>query len=326
VHLILLTGCICSMSYGGGGTGLAAADLAVREDADAGSWTILEGERPVLVYRYKTQKASSGFLAGVHPDNLKYARDRSDYIHPLYGLEGEVLTGDWPVDHPHHRGIYWAWPEVGYRGGLGDLHALQGIFARPTNECEWREDGQSVWIEARSQWFWEDHEPVVRETARIRVWKRVDDGRAIDLKLTFHALADGVTLARRETALYGGLNLRFAGVEQQEIICYVGPEGDAVQQAWADIAGIFPGAEGVEGVTILQHPDNPDFPGDWVQYPELNWVQPTFPRSGTRHPLIQGEPLVLRYRLWVHRGRATEASLYQAWRAYLNAVPFSGEP
>jgi hypothetical protein len=30
-------------------------------------------------------------------------------------LEGEMLTRDWPEGgHPHHRAIFWAWPEVEY--------------------------------------------------------------------------------------------------------------------------------------------------------------------------------------------------------------------
>ncbi|HUH47680.1 MAG TPA: DUF6807 family protein, partial [Arenibacter sp.] len=49
-----------------------------------------------------------------------YAIPRSNYIHPLYGLEGEMLTSDWPdAAHPHHRGIFWDWPEVRYGSKLG---------------------------------------------------------------------------------------------------------------------------------------------------------------------------------------------------------------
>ncbi|MFM1942425.1 MAG: hypothetical protein RI897_1407 [Verrucomicrobiota bacterium] len=307
--------------FGLSGTGLVAADLQVREDAVAGCWTIFEGEQPVLVYRYKTQEPPAGFLAEVHPDNLKYARERSDYIHPLYSLSGQVLTRDWPVDHPHHRGIYWAWPEVEYDGVSGDLHALQRVFARPAGQCHGRVAPESAWLEARNHWLWDDKIPVVLETARIRVWQQKDDGRAIDLEFTLEALVGGVTLARRETTLYGGLNLRFASIEQQEIFRYTGPDAGSLRETWADIAGVFPGAEGEEGVTILQHPDNPDYPGDWVEYPELNWVQPTFPQSGRRYALMQGEPLVLRYRLWLHRRRFGEEDLRRVWRSYLATVP-----
>ena len=65
-----------------------------------------------------------------------YAVPRSNYIHPVYGLSGEMLTRDWSKDHPHHRGIYWAWPEVEFGKKLGDLHALQIVFARPTGKIK----------------------------------------------------------------------------------------------------------------------------------------------------------------------------------------------
>ena len=42
--------------------------------------------------------------------NSEYTR--SNYIHPLYALDGEVLTEDFPEDHPHHRGIFWAWHQL----------------------------------------------------------------------------------------------------------------------------------------------------------------------------------------------------------------------
>ncbi len=53
---------------------------------------------------------------------------------------------------------------------------------------------------------------------------------------------------------------------------------------------------------LRQHRDNPDYPGDWDEYPELAWVQPTFPASGSRYPLSTEKTLVLRYRLIVHAG------------------------
>ena len=39
-------------------------------------------------------------------------RSRACYIHPLWGLNGEVLTDDFPKDHYHHHGVFWAWPHV----------------------------------------------------------------------------------------------------------------------------------------------------------------------------------------------------------------------
>ena len=53
---------------------------------------------------------------------------------------------------------------------------------------------------------------------------------------------------------------------------------------------------------VLQHKQNPEYPGAWAEYPDLAWVQPTFPTPGTRYSLSTQEPLVLRFRLIIHAG------------------------
>src|SRR6266481_4356110 len=68
-------------------------------DKSIGLW---EGNRPVFVYHFGAVTSSSA------PN----ARSRSDYFHPLYGLDGEVLTDDFPQDHDYHRGLYWAWSHI----------------------------------------------------------------------------------------------------------------------------------------------------------------------------------------------------------------------
>jgi len=87
--------------------------------------------------------------------------------------------------------------------------------------------------------------------------------------------------------------------------------------AWGELSGKFGDAPQPSGIIVLQHRANPDYPGDWVKFPELNWFQPTFPASGTRYELKKGEPLVLRFRLWLHRGaNASKENCAAHWRAY----------
>src|SRR5690606_15524832 len=53
---------------------------------------------------------------------------RANYIHPLYGLNGEVLTEDFPDDHLHHHGIFWAWHQLYAEGErVGDPWISEGI-------------------------------------------------------------------------------------------------------------------------------------------------------------------------------------------------------
>jgi hypothetical protein len=292
-------------------------------DPASGQVDFFEQDRPVLRYNYRAVEPGE-VLNQVAEGNRRYARPRSNYLHPLYALDGAVLTRDWSLDHPHHRGIYWAWPEVDFGPERGDLHALQRVFARPTGKVALESGPVFAQVTAENLWLWEDREPLVREEAVIRAYRATDQGRVVDLVFRFLALADGVTIARRETSHYGGLNLRLATPQEQRITVHTDVPAAAPRRAWSDLSGVF-AAQETGGLTVLQHRGNPEYPGDWVQYPEISWVQPTFPTASTRYPLSRERPLVLRFRLWVHRGGAIEpawaAKLWDAWHAPSAALP-----
>ena len=301
-----------------------ASVMEARQDPASGQIDLSENGKSVLRYNYKTVEPGEA-LNQVTPANRIYARPRSDYIHPLHGLNGEVLTKDWSLDHPHHRGIYWAWPEVDYGTNRGDLHALQKVFARPTGEIRLQSGSEFAQIEAENLWLWEDHEPIVREQAIIRAYRATEQGRVIDLAFRFVALKDDVALARRGTAQYGGLNIRMATPASQAISVHTDASNAVPRRAWSDLSGVFGGSTTPSGLTVLQHRQNPDYPGDWVQYTNLSWCQPTFPAAGTRYPLRRDQPLVLRYRLIVHAGPKPEddklAKLWDDLHAPATALP-----
>lgn len=289
--------------------------MTARLNPDTGQVEVSEGGRPVLRYNARTVEPGD-LLTRVAEGNRKYAVARSDYLHPLYGLDGEELTRDWPIDHPHHRGIYWAWPEVGYRGELGDLHALQKVFARAVGTPRLT-SGDSAVVRADSRWLWDDKEPIVFETATFRIGRETPLGRFVDLEFSLLALADGVTLARRETKLYGGLNCRLNAVTGQAIGFHTDEPESKPRMAWADLSGTFPGGKGSAALTIIPHAGNPEAPPDWVKYDELNWFQPTFPQANHRYALSRETPTVLRYRLWIRRGGPLdEAAARAQWTAY----------
>jgi hypothetical protein len=295
------------------------SQMQVQRDAASGQYDLTDSAQRVLRYNYATIEPGD-ILDSLSPGNRIYARPRGNYLHPLYGPDGEVLTHDWSKDHPHHRGIYWAWPEVEWHGQRADLHALQKVFARPTSQLNTVEGPVFTQIDAENLWLWEDREPIVRERAIIRAWRAGPSGRWIDLDFRFTALKDGVTVARRDTKLYGGLNLRLAPVKDQQIVFFTDPATQSPRRAWAELSGVFPGGQGPVSLSVFQHPGNPDYPGDWVKYPEINWFQPTFPAAGTRCALKKDSPLRLRYRLWLHAGKADEKLLSQAWSAYARPV------
>src|SRR5262245_40604136 len=72
------------------------------EDVDDKTIEVLEGSKPVLDYKYGDIEFKQG----------SRIRRRASYVHPIYGLEGEVLTDNHPSDHLHHHGLFWGWPHT----------------------------------------------------------------------------------------------------------------------------------------------------------------------------------------------------------------------
>lgn len=298
---------------------------------DDDQFIISENEKKVLQYNYQTVfekdviRANKEKIEEYTRDERDtftvtsiYAVPRSNYIHPLYGLEGEILTRDWPDGgHPHHRGIFWAWPEVYYGSEMGDIYALQKLFARPTGNIELISGPVFAEIKAENMWMWEDKEPIVNEKVTIRVYRSSEEIRVIDLKLQFLALKDSITIATRYTDSYGGLNIRMQYPQNQNISYFTDVRNSNPVRAWSDFSGIFEGANKQTGLMVLQNKNNPEYPGDWVEYPDLAWVQPTFPSMGTRYPLSKQDPLIIQYRLLVHTGGEPEkADAIKKWDAY----------
>ena len=247
-----------------------------------------------------------------------YAVPRSNYIHPIFGLEDEILTRDWSKDHPHHRGIYWAWPEVDFGKNRSDLHALQMVIARPTGRIKLQNGAEFAQVEAENLWIMEEGIiPITRELALIRVYPQAGQTRIIDLAYKFEGMKDSVAIARRGTNAYGGLNIRMMTPKSQELSFHTDKPNDKPRRAWSDLSGVFGGNDKPSGLTVFQHTENPEYPGEWVEYPELSWVQPTFPTSGTRYPLEPGKPLVLRFRLIVHSGATPRSErMKELWDDY----------
>ncbi len=309
--------------------------MKARLDPESGQVMIEEGGEKVLQYNYETvyekdviygeEEALEHHLR-IETDTFVtssiYAVPRSDYIHPLYGLEGEMLTRDWPEGgHPHHRAIFWAWPEVEYGNERGDIYALQRIFARPTGHMELTNGPVYAEIDAENLWMWDDSIPIVRENAIIKVYRATKTTRIIDLSIQLVALENQVTIATRETNSYGGLNLRMQTPTDQEISYFTDKAGSNPLRAWSDFNGVFKGNTSASGLMVLQNQANPEYPGQWVEYPDLAWVQPTFPTPGTRYALQKEKPLVLRYRLIIHsEGKPDRATSQLNWDAYHSTV------
>ncbi len=262
---------------------------------------VFEGEKHVLTYQ-RAPKSQDGKL------------ERAGYVHPLFDLDGNVLTEDFPTDHRHHRGIFWAWHQL-YVGDVrvGDPWVCKDFLTEVRDVTILAECGGAVAFRAASDWTspnWVDEsghrKPIVRELATIRVHPVVNDTRSIDFEIQLTAAEAGVRLGGSEDRKgYGGFSPRIRLPDGLRFLAEWGvaqPQTTSVDASpWMDMTGRFGDDDKQSGVTILSHPSVPDFPQRWILRQKRSMQNPVYPGREAVE-LSTEKPLVFRYRLVLHRG------------------------
>lgn len=281
-------------------------------DASLGLW---QGEHPVLVYNH-------GNITGQHVPKDDPRRRRGCYIHPVWGLSGEVISGDFPEDHYHHHGIFWAWRHVQIgesRYNLWSGADIQQRFVR----WIYRQTGPVAAVLAvENGWFVGDRQVMI-ERVWIRTFAASDGRRALDIALTWIPIDRDVTLQGAAGKSYGGLTMRFAPRDDNQTVITV-PSGRTSEDLpdtrlpWADYTSQFVGAQTPSGATVMIDPDHPDFPPAWltrhygvmcVGYPGVQ--AKTF---------SEGEAFTLNYRISVHDAPVELVDLKRGYDAYSSAL------
>jgi len=273
---------------------------------------LLEGKAPRLAYNF-------GTMTGPHVPKDDPRRRRSCYIHPLWGIHGEVLTDDFPPDHYHHHGLFWTWPHVKVGDQSYDLWLGRGIrqkFVRWLGRAVGRA-GARLGVENR--WVIASGSQVMCERVWLNVYPTRADRRIMDLYFNWIPSGQPVTLQGAAGKSYGGLTLRFAVKNPAEATITI-PSGVAPEDLpdtalpWADLTTTLDGQTNPSGAALFVPPDHPDFPPTWLlrHYGPLCIGWPgvrakTFPA---------GQPIHLHYRVWIHDGQPSAEQIGQAYQAY----------
>src|SRR5688572_6934347 len=287
---------------------------AVRITKDPQGYWFNEGDTRVLFYQAERKTLPDGQAA------------RSNYFHPLYDLDGNVLTEDFPKDHIHHRGIFWAWHQVRINGkSVQDQWINRDSFWQ-VRDARTDSDARSASLELRVAWesprFTDAQgrrRPFVEERSVTRVHRAEGAIRRIDFHQRLTALVDGVEIGGSEDAKgYGGFSfrivmppdIRFTG--QQGVVTPI--ENAVGSSPWMDVSGSY-GTSGKSGLTVLTHPSTTGFPQAWILRARSSMQNAVYPgRQPTAIP--RDRPVILRYRIVLHRGELAPADIERLQAAY----------
>ena len=283
-------------------------------DLNDKSIQIADGNQPVLVYNH-------GVITKEDIPETEHRRSRACYIHPVFGLSGEVLTDDFPRDHYHHHGIFWTWPHVSVDGKEHDLWAGNTIRQQFVNWLA-RESGPAAAVlGVENGWFVGDKKVMI-ERVWLRVYHAVGDSRAIDIDLTFIPTDKPVTLWGAAGKSYGGLTMRFHPPARRDPATVITtPSGVTPSDLtttilrWSDFTSKFDGRDKPSGAAIFITPTHPDYPPEWLlrHYGPLCVGWPgVYPET-----LQPGKPVQMSYRIWIHKDAVGTSTLTRAYSAYL---------
>ncbi len=261
---------------------------------------VREDGQPVLFYQAK-------------PKSLDGKFERAHYIHPLYGLEGAVLTEDFPEDHRHHRGVFWAWHQV-LAGGrpMGDAWECRD-FSWEVNTLDITASPDDLTLHSGVLWTSPEFTgtggqptPLLEEKALVKISPSTANYRVIDVEISLRALVPELKIGGSEDEKgYGGFSVRLKMPDTPQFASDEGPfsptENALRTGHWVNISGSMAKDGGMAGLLIVSRNPAEDGTHPWILREAGSMQNAVYP-GRVPVPISNQAPTVLRYRLVVYQG------------------------
>lgn len=235
-----------------------------------GDLTILYKKEPVLVYNVEEDL----------PDSIPDYYARSGYLHPIYSPSGKILTDDFPVDHTHQHGSFFAFVHTTFQDSVIDFWNQQKLTGtvrhKALQDTFYTENG--IGFTSTLEHISLIYGKVLDEQWKIEVFEW-EGNRVIDF--TSIISNPGQDTLFVNTYIYGGFAIRGAAqwnekdtVFYQSHAKFLTSEGKTLDNAnhseaeWATLYGTIDNQK--VGVTVIGHPDN-------FRYPQKIRIHPVMP-------------------------------------------------
>ena len=264
---------------------------------------LFEKGRPVFFYQREPKSLNGQYIC-------------NNYIHPIYSIGGDTLTEEFPADHPYHRGVFWAWHQIFIDNqSLGDGWVMQNISEDVVNVQTNIRDSTAR-LELDVNWkssAWQSGKSFVHEHTNIIVHSLNSPVRKIDFEISLRALVQGVSIGGSDDEKgYGGFCIR---IKLPEDLVFTSVNGPVIPQTlqiksgpWMDFSGSFGGSNKKSGIALICNPATPNYPAPWILRNVTSMQNVVFP-GRQRISLPMDKPVVLKYRLIVHKGSAGDMNI-----------------
>jgi hypothetical protein len=246
---------------------------------------------------------------------------RRPFLFPILGPSGRALTRmghpQDPEGHSHHNSVWIAHHDVQGVDFWADRAKGRIVHQRIESIGD---HGDTSWVITHNLWLDEAHQrPLLMERRRTQVQLLEKDEWLLILDLTITA-PHQVILGKTPYGLIGvrmakTIGVRDGGGTIRNSQGQVNEKAVVWQRArWVDYSG--PVADNVvEGITLLDHPDNPNHPAHFIVRDD-GWMGACLTFAGLRN--VSPEKLLhMRYGLYVHTGRPSQEQLDGRWTDFV---------
>ncbi|HUR45404.1 MAG TPA: PmoA family protein, partial [Candidatus Saccharimonadales bacterium] len=268
-------------------------------------------------------------------EDIKSLFVRGGYLHPIRTLAGKSVTDDFPPNHIHHHGVWWAWTKTEFEGRHPDFWNMGDGKGKVEFEAVDKTFSGPVFARFQARHRFVDMTAEQPKTALKESW----DVRAFapSPKSTFW-LFDFQSSQTCATASplklpeyrYGGLGFRgnwaWNGKDKTDFLTSEGErdreKGQGTRARWCDISGLVDGQR--VGIAILCHPSNFRAP----QPMRLHPTEPFFnfaPQEAGDMAIEPGQPYLARYRFVVHDGPPDKDLIERLWNDYAHPPAVEAE-
>ena len=265
---------------------------------------ISENNKPVLFFQTK-------------PKGVEGKYERAGYVHPLYDLQGNVLTEDMPEDHPYHRGIFWAWHQIVVNGkNVADGWTSENISFEP-GKMQVTKFPTNTILSSQLTWKVADSGKsllnIINEVSRINIYKAKEHYRVIDFNIHLQPLVNDIMLGGSDDAKgYGGFCLRIKLPENIQFIygdSLVTPQETAVMAGpWMDFK------MNDAGIAVFGYKDDSE-KHPWILRKAKSMQNVPYP--GRTPAAMPTEGWSLNYRIIVHDGELSSSDIKKLYEEYL---------
>lgn len=260
-----------------------------------------------------TEKGKEVMFYQITPRSLDGKYTRCNYFHPVWDLTGNIITEDFPADHLHHRGIFWAWHQILLDGkSVGDLWALEDILQevedveyKILNSGAARLQTRVIWSSTAGR---QGGDPLrlIRENLTLHIHPEKNNYRRMDFEIALQSFHKNVMMGgSNDDKGYSGFSVRMVLPPD---VRFDGPDGrveplvnQVESPGFINVTGTLPSTGKMVGVTIVDHPQNPMYPQKWILRSRNSMQNAAYPG---REPVVvpYDQPLILRYTVLIHDG------------------------